>query len=121
LHFLQIWLVPSQRGLAPSYEQKAFSSTDKRARLCLVASPDGRNESLTIHTDALIYAGVFASGEGAELALDPGRHAWAQVARGRVRINGQELLEGDGAALSNESMVRVEGLDDGEVLIFDLA
>jgi redox-sensitive bicupin YhaK (pirin superfamily) len=121
VHFLQIWLSPTQRGLTPSYEQKAFCAADKRARLALVASPDGRNESLTIHSDALIYAGVFASGESAELALAPGRHAWVQVARGKLRINGQELLEGDGAALSEESLLRVEGLDDGEVLVFDLA
>jgi quercetin 2,3-dioxygenase len=121
VHFLQIWLVPSQRGLAPSYEQKAFSPADKRAHLRLVASPDGREQSLTIHSDALIYAGVFGNTESAELALEPGRHAWAQVVRGKVRVNGQELTEGDGAAISEESSVRVEGLDDGEVLVFDLA
>ncbi len=120
VHFLQIWLLPTQRGLEPSYEQKTFSAADKQGRLRVVASPDGRDASVTIHSDAVIHAGVFAPGESAELTLTPGRHAWAQVARGKVRINGQELGEGDGAAISDEALVRVEGVDDGEVLIFDL-
>jgi redox-sensitive bicupin YhaK (pirin superfamily) len=120
VHFLQIWLMPTERGLAPSYEQKTYSSTDKRGRLRVVASPDGRDDSITIHSDAVLHAGVFAGGESAELTLSPGRHAWVQVARGKVRINGQELAEGDGAAVSEEAAVRVEGVEDGEVLIFDL-
>jgi redox-sensitive bicupin YhaK (pirin superfamily) len=120
VHFLQIWLMPTERGLAPSYEQKTYSSADKRGRLRVVASPDGRDDSITIHSDAVLHAGVFAGGESAELTLSPGRHAWVQVARGKVRINGQELAEGDGAAVSEEAAVRVEGVEDGEVLIFDL-
>jgi quercetin 2,3-dioxygenase len=120
VHFLQIWLVPTERGLEPSYEQKTFAGADKRGRLRVVASPDGRDDSVTIRSDAVLHAGVFAGGESAELTLSPGRHAWAQVARGKVRINGRELGEGDGAAISEEAVVRVEGVDDGEVLIFDL-
>jgi redox-sensitive bicupin YhaK (pirin superfamily) len=120
LHFLQIWLMPSERALKPSYEQKTFSIADKQGLLRVVASPDGRDGSVTIHTDAVLHAGVFAAGESAELGLSPGRHAWVHVARGKVRINGQALGEGDGAAMSEEAVVRVEGVDDGEVLIFDL-
>jgi redox-sensitive bicupin YhaK (pirin superfamily) len=120
VHFLQIWLMPSERALKPSYEQKTFSIADKQGLLRVVASPDGRDGSVTIHTDAVLHAGVFAAGESAELGLSPGRHAWVHVARGKVRINGQALGEGDGAAVSEEAVVRVEGVDDGEVLIFDL-
>jgi redox-sensitive bicupin YhaK (pirin superfamily) len=121
VHFLQIWLVPSQHGLKPSYEQKTFTKADKQGRLRAVASSDGRDESVTIHSDAVVYAGVFGPTEHTELPLALNRHAWVQVARGKLRINGQELAEGDGAAISEETLLRVEGIDDAEVLIFDLA
>jgi redox-sensitive bicupin YhaK (pirin superfamily) len=122
VHFLQIWLIPSQRGLPPSYEQKTFGEADKRGRLRAVASPDGRDGSVVVHTDAVLYAGVLDRGERAELALAPGRHAWVQVARGRLRVQGRELAAGDGAALSNEAAVQLEGIgESGEVLVFDLA
>jgi redox-sensitive bicupin YhaK (pirin superfamily) len=121
VHFLQIWLIPSQRGIAPSYEQKAFDASEKRGRLRVVASPDSRDGSVGIHTDATLYAGLFDAGESAEVALAPGRHAWVHVARGSVRVNGQELHAGDGASLSDEAKVSVEGTTGGEVLVFDLA
>ena len=120
VHFLQIWLTPSKRGIAPSYEQKMFGAEEKQGRLRVVASPDGRDGSITVNTDASLYAGVFAPGESAELPLAEGRHAWVQVARGSVRVNGTELREGDGAALSGESGVNVEAASGGEVLVFDL-
>jgi|MudIll2142460700_1097286.scaffolds.fasta_scaffold05006_2 hypothetical protein len=124
VHFLQIWLMPAKRGIAPGYEQKRFAGEDKAGRLRLVASPDGRDGSITIHTDAALYAGLFARGQRAEHALAAGRHAWVHVARGRVRANGQELGPGDGLAISNEAKVIVEGIADGaehnEVLVFDL-
>ncbi len=120
VHFLQIWLIPSQRGIAPSYEQKTFDESEKRGRLRVVASPDGRDGSVGIHTDATLYAGLFDAGESAEVTLAPGRHAWVHVARGSVRVNGQELRAGDGAALSDEAKVSVEGTTGGEVLVFDL-
>jgi len=120
VHFLQIWLLPSKRALTPSYEQKTFSVADKQGRLRVVASPDGREGSVTIHTDAVVHAGVFAGGESAALTLAAGRHAWVQVARGTVRVNGRELGEGDGAAISEVAVVNVEGVNDGEVLVFDL-
>jgi redox-sensitive bicupin YhaK (pirin superfamily) len=121
VHFLQIWLLPSERGIKPSYEQKAFPDAEKRGRLRVVASPDGRDGSVTIHTDAVVYAGLFDKEEATELRLDRGRHAWVHVARGKVRVNGRELKAGDGAALSQEDVVRIEGVGGGEVLVFDLA
>lgn len=120
VHFLQIWLLPTHHGLPPSYEQKTFPGEDKQGRLRVVASPDGRDGSVTVHSDVVLHAGLFAQGESAELILVEGRHAWAHVARGNVRINGRELGPGDGAAISDETTVRVEGIDDSEVLIFDL-
>jgi redox-sensitive bicupin YhaK (pirin superfamily) len=121
VHFLQIWLIPGERGIAPGYEQKTFPDAEKRGRLRLVASPDARDGSVKIHTDASIYAGLFDRGETGELTLAPGRHAWVQVARGRVRVGAHDLGEGDGAAISGEQRVAIEGLADGEVIVFDLA
>jgi redox-sensitive bicupin YhaK (pirin superfamily) len=121
LHFLQIWIVPSKHGLPPSYEQKRFEATEKRGRLRVVASPDGREGSVTIHADALIHTGLFDRGESAELPLAAGRYSWVHVARGKARVNGKDLGEGDAAALSDEAAVRIEGIEDAEVLVFDLA
>ena len=121
VHFLQIWLQPARKGAAPGYEQRSFPREEKEGRLRLVASPDGRDGSVTAHTDALLYAGLFTAGQRASLPLAPGRHAWVHVARGRVLINGQALGAGDAAALSDEGEVAVEGVDGAEVLVFDLA
>jgi redox-sensitive bicupin YhaK (pirin superfamily) len=121
VHFLQIWIKPAKEGIEPSYEQKTFTADDKRGRLRLVASPDGREGSVTVHSDVMLYAGLFDGGESAELALKGGRHAWIHVARGKVRVNGRELSAGDGASLSDEKTVKVDGGDGGEVLVFDLA
>ncbi len=120
VHFLQIWLLPEHSGIEPGYEQKTFTGEEKRGRLRLVASPDGRDGSVTIHTNALVYAGLFHEGEKAELALKKGRHAWVHIARGKARVNGRDLEAGDGAALSEEPAVVVEGIDGAEVLVFDL-
>lgn len=121
VHFLQIWLLPAERGISPSYEQKAFSREEKLGRLRLVASPDGRDGSVLIHTDAAVYAGIFEAGQASELPLAKGRHAWVHVVQGNVRVNGRDLKEGDGAAFSDEPAVHVEGFNQGEVLVFDLA
>ncbi len=121
VHFLQIWLLPAQKGLPPSYEQRTYTADEKRAHLRVVASPDSREGSVRIHTDAVVYAGVFDQGEAAELRVDRGRHAWVQVARGVVRVNGRDLKAGDGAALSEESALRIEGVEACEVLVFDLS
>lgn len=120
VHFLQIWLLPERRGLKPGYQQRSFGAAEKDGRLRLVASPDGRDDSVTIHTDAHVYAGVFAAGQRAEHPLASGRHAWVHVARGAARVNGRELAAGDALALSNEPAVTVEGTSGGEVLVFDL-
>jgi hypothetical protein len=119
VHFLQIWIIPAKRSVAPSYEQKTFA--DKLGKLVLVASPDGRDGSLTINADAGVYSGILDKGHTAELPIAAGRGAWIHVARGKVRVNGEELGEGDGVAIENERAVRIEGIDKGEVLAFDLA
>jgi len=121
VHFLQIWIQPDRRGIAPSYEQKTFSEAEKAGRLRLVASPDGREGSVTIHADARVHAGVFAAGQSAVHELAPGRHAWVHTVRGRARVNGAELAAGDAVALSEERTVRIEGIDAAEILVFDLA
>ncbi|MBX7191155.1 MAG: pirin family protein [Sandaracinaceae bacterium] len=120
VHFLQIWILPAKAGIDPGYEQKHFSDADKRGRLRLVASPDGRDGSVTVHTDALLYAGLFTEGESATHALAPGRHAWIHVAEGRARVNGTELSAGDALALSDEPNVEIVGLASAEILVFDL-
>lgn len=120
VHFLQIWLLPSAQGIAPSYEQKAFAASDKDGKLRLVASPDARDGSVTIHSDVRLYAGSFNAGQRAELALTAGRHAWVQVTRGSVKVQSQTLSAGDGAALSQEPLLTLEGTSTGEVLVFDL-
>jgi redox-sensitive bicupin YhaK (pirin superfamily) len=121
VHFLQIWLVPSQRGIKPSYEQKTFTPEQMKGRLRVVASPDGRDGGVSIHSDVVLHAGRLGPGDSAEVALAAGRHAWVQVARGKVQVNGTELQAGDGAALANEDKVKIEGRDEAEVLLFDLA
>ena len=121
VHLLQIWMFPERKGIKPSYEQKAFSEADKRSRLRLVASPDGRDGSVTIHQDNEMYATVLRKGETVGHELKPERHAWVQVARGSVKLNGQELAEGDGAAISEEKAIELTGVKDAEVLLFDLA
>jgi quercetin 2,3-dioxygenase len=121
VHFLQIWIIPAERGIAPSYEQKTFSAAAKQGKLRVVASPDGRDGSVTVHADAVLHAGLFGKGESTTLELAKDRHGWVHVARGKVSVNGQELVAGDGAALSGEASVRIEGIDGGEVLVFDLA
>jgi redox-sensitive bicupin YhaK (pirin superfamily) len=121
VHLLQIWIYPQRNGLAPGYEQKAFADAEKRGRLRLVASPDGREGSVTIHQDAELYATLLAAGETLRQEGKPGRHAWVQVARGGVKLNGRELSAGDGAALTGEKTIALTGVRDAEVLLFDLA
>ena len=122
VHFLQIWIVPDRPGHRPSYEQRAVPETERRGRLRLIASPDGAEGSTTIHRDARVYAALLAAGEKAERALATGRHAWVQVARGEIEVNGQVLSAGDGAAISDEARVMLAGRGAAvaEVLLFDL-
>ena len=120
-HFLQIWIVPSQQGIEPSYEQKHFSDDDKRGRLALVASPNGAEGSVTLHADARIRAGLFDQPASAELALDPQRLAYVQVLRGSLVANGQRLQAGDALRIEQESKLVLTDGADAEVLVFDLA
>jgi redox-sensitive bicupin YhaK (pirin superfamily) len=121
VHFLQIWLLPERQGIPPSYEQKTFTPEAQRGRLLLVASPDGRDGSLVIHTDARLYAGRLEASDRVELPLAQGRHGWVQVARGQVQLNGKDLSSGDGAAVSDEAAVQLTASAPSEVLVFDLA
>jgi redox-sensitive bicupin YhaK (pirin superfamily) len=123
VHFLQIWISPSEASIAPAYEQKTFSEADKKGKLVLVASRDGRGGSVTIHADAAIHAGIFASGERATFEVNPGRHAWIHVARGSVRVGGERLVAGDAAYTKDDrgGALSIEGDGSGEVLVFDLA
>ncbi len=121
VHFLQIWILPHARDLAPGYEQKRFPEAEKRGRLRLIASRDGRDGSVTIHHDAAVYATVLEPGQSVTLALGDGRHAWVQVTRGAVTLNGEALAQGDGAAASRERALTVTGTERAEVLVLDLA
>ena len=121
LHFLQIWILPAARGLPPEYEQRPFPVEERRGNLRLIASPDGSGGSLTIRQDARVFSGLLASGDSIEQPLARDRHAWLQVARGEVALDGHELAPGDGVAVSGETKIRLEATRDGEVLLFDLA
>jgi redox-sensitive bicupin YhaK (pirin superfamily) len=121
VHLYQIWLLPDQQGLRPSYQQKAFSEEERRGALRLVASPNGDQGSLTIHQDARLYLSALKPGETVAHTLKPGRHAWLQVLRGQAALNGQPLAAGDGAAVSDEEKLEIRGQDDAEVMLFDLA
>jgi redox-sensitive bicupin YhaK (pirin superfamily) len=121
VHFLQIWIEPNERGIAPSYEQKNFSSDQKQGRLRLIASPDAADGSVKIHQDARVYAAVLDDDDVASYTLAPGRKAYVHVARGAVQLNGSALSAGDGAKVSGEQELRLSGGKSAEVLLFDLS
>jgi hypothetical protein len=121
VHFLQIWIVPDQRGLAPAYGQKPIDREAARRGFVLLASHDGREASLQISQDVALWLTLLENGDRRELALASGRHAWVHVARGTVDLNGDSLAEGDGAAVSGPGAVRLAGKASAEVLVFDLA
>ena len=121
VHFLQIWIEPSQLGLKPSYEQTAFSDEEKRGQLRLVGSQDGRDNSVTIHQDVDLYSGLFDGQERATFTLRKGRLAWVQVASGSVTISGEQLAAGDGAAIEDVTEITVEDGVGAEILLFDMA
>ena len=120
-HFLQIWIEPNARGIAPGYEQKTFADADKRGKLRLIASPDGAQGSVTIHADARVYAGLFDASEGATLALDPARKGYVHLVRGALNVNGHPLAAGDAALLEGESLLTLTQGKDAEALVFDLS
>ena len=121
VHFLQIWIIPAQTGLPPSYEQKEFPLAERRGRLRLVAAPGGKDGAVTLHQDAQLFIANLASGEKVTHAVARGRGIWLQVARGIVALNGTEMREGDGAAIENVPRIEVEADTDSEVLLFDLS
>jgi redox-sensitive bicupin YhaK (pirin superfamily) len=120
-HFLQIWILPDAAGITPGYEQKHFDAASKRGTLRLVAAPDGRDGAVTIHADATLSAGLFDGAERAERPLQTGRIAYVHLVRGSLRVNDHTLHAGDAARLDNEPTLVLEGGEDAEVLIFDLA
>ncbi len=123
VHFLQIWITPAEKGIEPGYEQKLYSPEDKLGKLKLVASPDGSDNSVTVHQDVRLYASLLEKGQEVELQLGENRYGWVQVARGSASLNGQLLGQGDGAQVQAGDLVKIAGLDEGrsEVLLFDLA
>ena len=124
VHFFQVWIMPEAEGIEPGYEQRLFAPEEKAGRLRLVASRDGREGSLKIHQDVSVYNALLKGGEAVEHQLAAGRHAWLQVVRGAVELNGTGLGAGDGAAVSEETALAVRaGADaaDAEVILFDLA
>lgn len=121
VHLYQIWLLPARQGIEPSYEQKYFDASDKRGKLQLVASPDGAQGSLTIHQDAKIYLSLLETGESVLYNLPARRHAWLQVLRGAVSVNGITLETSDGLAVSDEPSLTIIGEQPAEVMLFDLA
>jgi len=120
LHLLQMWVFPSEKGYTPRYEQKRFAPEERRGKLRLVVSPDGADGSLTIGSDAKLFAGEFTEGESQTFQLPEGRSAWIHVARGTVRINGERFDGGDGAGVAAGARLEFEGVDAGELVMWEL-
>jgi redox-sensitive bicupin YhaK (pirin superfamily) len=121
LHLLQIWILPDRRGHNPGYEQREIGDAEKRGRLRLIASPDGRDGSVSIHQDARLYAGIVESGKPIAVTVTAGRRGYLQVVRGAVNVNGVALEAGDGARIAEESALDIAGREESELLLFDLA
>jgi quercetin 2,3-dioxygenase len=120
VHFLQIWIIPDVRGIAPEYEQRAISETEKRGRLRFIASPDGADASLRIHQNASVLAGLFSGAEQAQYSLASDRLGYVQLARGSASVNGTRMAAGDGAMLKGERSIAIHDGDGAELLVFDL-
>ena len=121
VHLLQIWIEPDVTGIEPGYEEKRFADADKQGRLRLIASPDGRDGSVTIHQDAYLYATLLDKGDAVTHKLAPGRKAYVHVALGTLQVNGTPLKAGDGMKVGDESRITLAGAGNAEVLLFDLA
>jgi redox-sensitive bicupin YhaK (pirin superfamily) len=120
VHLLQIWILPERKGIEPEYEQKKFPDEELQGKLRLVVSPDGNEGALRIHQDIRLYTGRLDRGKETSFDLRPGRHAWVQVASGKLSLNGKNLSAGDGAAVSDEQRLEIRVQEDAEVLVFDL-
>jgi quercetin 2,3-dioxygenase len=121
VRFLQIWIPPAQKALPPSYEQRQFTAAEKQGTLRLLVSPEGRDNSLTIHQDVSLYGVLLSAGDRVQHPLSADRHAWVQVVNGEILVNDTPLQTGDGAAISQEDTVAIEATTDAEVILFDLA
>jgi len=120
VHFLQMWIIPDRAGLPPSYEQKAFPIEERRGRLRLVAGPDNRGSTITVHQDARLFVANLEVSERVVHEIERGRGIWLQLARGIVTVNGTEMREGDGAAVEDEPALAIEADTGAELLLFDL-
>ena len=122
VHLLQIWIQPEKQGIKPMYEQKVIPPEEKQGQLRLLASPKSGNGAVTLYQNARLYTTELKSGQSVDYALENGRYAWLQVARGTISVNGNELKAGDGAAVAEENDLLISGLgENSEVLLFDLA
>jgi quercetin 2,3-dioxygenase len=121
VHLLQIWIEPDKTGIEPGYEEKKFDDEEKRGQLRLVASSDGRDGSVRIHQDASLHVSILESAQEVTYELKPERHAWVQIARGSIELNGHALKQGDGASISEEKELKITGREPAEFLLFDLA
>jgi len=121
VHLLQIWILPSEEGIQPDYEEKRFPEEEKRNKLRLIISPDAEAGSVKIHQDARVYAAMLDPDREVSHSLETGRHAWLQVAGGSVTLNGIDLKQGDGAAVSQETAITIAAREQSEILLFDLA
>lgn len=121
VHLLQIWILPEEKGIQPSYEQKAFSFQENPGKLHLVAAKNGQDGAVKVHQDIALYAGVLQADDRTTYPLSDDRYAWLQVARGAVTVNGTPLDTGDGVAISQESQLEITATEDSEILLFDLA
>ena len=120
VHFYQIWLIPERQGLPPSYDQRAFPEDERRDRLRVVASPDGRDGSLTIRQDAQVFLASLGENQEVRHELERGRYAWLQVLRGALQLNGLDLAAGDGVAVSEEPALVIRATKSSEVMLFDM-
>jgi redox-sensitive bicupin YhaK (pirin superfamily) len=120
VHLLQIWILPHRVDLDPSYEQKAFSDDERRGQLRLIASEDGRDGSVTVHQDVSLFASLLDAGQEVAREMDQMRHAWIQVARGAITVNGESALQGDGVVVTGESQLTIKAEEPAEILLFDL-
>jgi quercetin 2,3-dioxygenase len=121
VHLYQIWILPEKKGLEPSYEQKSFLASDKQGKLRLIASRDGKDGSVKVNQDARLYVTQLKPGDEVAHSFGKNRYGWLQVAKGSITLNGENLAEGDGAAISDEQTLTIQGARDSEVLLFDLA
>ena len=120
-HLLQIWIMPERKGMQPSYEQRMFAEEERQGKLRLIASRDGRQGSVTVHQDVKLFDAALGPEDEVTYRLEGGRHAWLQVLRGSVGLDGASLKEGDGAAVSEEEVIRIRALEEALILLFDLA